>query len=789
MRMERNENSQCNYRDSYNNYWSRRDRVGESSGDLEQTADRIAMSCGLAKVLDIGSGEGALVSALLRRGVDALGVDVSSVVVARCHKRIPGRFTLGSVLALPFHDSAFHTVVSTDCMEHLAPEDVPRALKEIHRVVGCYVFLRIATTLDRDNHWHLTVGGRAWWEARCFESGFRKHPAYYKINDYESLNEDGREICILLEKIPARALASYPLASLNEERDLHMDMLRDTGERSDAHIVRYQWACNYIKPGDRVLDAACGLGYGSHIIRYLTQAEKVVGIDGSKYAVEYAIQSFTGHTVRNEYRLGMLPDALSSFEDASFDVIVSFETLEHVEDPQSLLREFNRLLSPGGRVIVSVPNDWSDETGKDPNPYHLHVYDWTRLKNELSMHFILDEAFAQTASQCKKMASQGNVWERRARSLHKVRLSEEAPADCEWWLMVAMKSPLAVKQNYTERVFNNIAQTSHPSIHYSEAYHNPWLMYAMVNVSYRLKNGEALEKLASEVMAVSSKSSNDYRAALCVKAYRVLDRCFQDTPAVGEVISQIDVVASNPSEGPMGLRWKVSLLFIKAKLLQALGHLEQAKVTFVECASHDVRPFGVHLATKTTEAWFTAGKIAYAIGDHEEARSCWERGIDSGTILLSVSLDDILINRSFPNRFNHGDGVREYIVSWDNIARCANGLSLLKLGRRLDFAVLENCFQMEYSVVTRDLIECRLQLAARTRDLVETRQILVERTEGLERASRDLVDRTRDLVETRQILVERTERLEQVTKSSFSEPRSWLIRAQILFGGNKRQKR
>lgn len=759
--MEHGKDTKLNYRAEYNAYWSQGDRIGESSGNLALTAEQIAISCGVGSVLDIGSGEGALVAALLRRGIDAQGVDVSEIVVSRCNQRIPARFTHGSVLSLPFKDRAFRTVVSTDCMEHLAPEDVPRALQEIYRITERYVFLKIATTQDRDDHWHLTVEGRAWWEAKCFEAGFRKHPAYYKINDYESLNCDGWQISILLEKIPAVALENYPLVSLNEERGLHMDMLRDTGERSDAHVIRYQWACSYIKAGDRVLDAACGLGYGAHVIRNLTQAAKVVGVDGSEYAVDYATRSFASHAVDIEYRLGMLPDVLSSYEDGSFDVIISFETMEHVASPQLLLREFYRLLTPGGRVIVSVPNDWSDETGEDPNPFHLHVYDWSRLKSELSENFILEDAFAQTASQCK-VAGKGSAWERRPRSLKQAILSEHPPEDCEWWLMTAMKSPLESTQPYEERMFANIAVSGHPSTRYSESYINPWLMHAMVNTNCRLKNGDALEKLAANVMSTSPETSHDYAAALCVMAYRALDGNAQESAAAEEFISKIDAITGIPTQGPMGLRWRVSLLFVKAKLLQALGHLDRAKLTYIDCASHDVRGFGIHLATKTTEAWFVAGRLAYATGEQEEAKFCWERGVESGSVLLSASLDEILVNRSSPNRFNHGDGVREYTLSWDNIARCANGLYLLKQAVEFDYAALENCLQTEYSTVTRDLLDARSELFSRTKELAETRQLLIERTERLEQCSEELLDRTRDLVETRQLLIERTERLEKI---------------------------
>ena len=140
---------------------SKIDQAGQFDGDLEQTADQVVMSCGLGTALDVGSGEGVLVAALLRRGVDAQGVDVSKVVVARCNKRIPGRFTHGSILSLPFEDDSFHTVVSTYCMEHLAPEDVSKALREIHRVTGLYAFLKIATSQDGDDHGHLTIEGRA----------------------------------------------------------------------------------------------------------------------------------------------------------------------------------------------------------------------------------------------------------------------------------------------------------------------------------------------------------------------------------------------------------------------------------------------------------------------------------------------------------------------------------------------------------------------------------------------------------------------------------------------------
>lgn len=225
-------NVTTDYKTQYDRYWAENDRIGESSGDLDQTADQIVTICGVARTLDIGCGEGALVAALLRRSVDAHGLDVSELVVSRCNERIANRFTHGSVLSLPFQDESFHTVVSTDCMEHLAPEDVPCALKEIYRVTGRYVFLKLATTLDRDGHWHLTVEGRAWWEIRCFEAGFRKHPLYYRINPYESLAHEGWQIIIPLEKIPINAILQYPLSALKVEAQSELALQRRASKAS-----------------------------------------------------------------------------------------------------------------------------------------------------------------------------------------------------------------------------------------------------------------------------------------------------------------------------------------------------------------------------------------------------------------------------------------------------------------------------------------------------------------------------------------------------------------------------
>ncbi|TDJ58098.1 MAG: methyltransferase domain-containing protein, partial [Planctomycetota bacterium] len=183
---------------------------------------------------------------------------------------------------------------------------------------------------------------RSWWDRTYFQAGFRKHPATLQRVGYEALESEGTRIRIVYERIPADALRQYPLESLAAERDLHMDMLRETGRRSDAHLARYALAAELAGDGDVVVDASCGLGYGAAILCEGTGVQRVIGIDISRYAVEYAQASYRSQD-RISFRLGDATD-LGFLDDDSVDMFVSFETLEHLREPRRLLAEACRVL-------------------------------------------------------------------------------------------------------------------------------------------------------------------------------------------------------------------------------------------------------------------------------------------------------------------------------------------------------------------------------------------------------------------------------------------------------------
>jgi SAM-dependent methyltransferase len=134
--------------------------------------------------------------------------------------------------------------------------------------------------------------------------------------------------------------------------------LKPTGERlvPDAqrgqlvhaeHLARYRFAAQ-LAPGRRVLDVACGEGYGTALLA-AAGAESVVGVDIDEATVEHARRRHGIDARAADVR--SLP-----FDEGSFDLIACFETIEHVEDPERALAELERVRAPGGLLVISTPN-------------------------------------------------------------------------------------------------------------------------------------------------------------------------------------------------------------------------------------------------------------------------------------------------------------------------------------------------------------------------------------------------------------------------------------------------
>jgi SAM-dependent methyltransferase len=151
-----------------------------------------------------------------------------------------------------------------------------------------------------------------------------------------------------------------------------------TGDVAEVeHLARYAWAASLVA-GKRTLDAGCGWAYGTAMFAD-AGASAAVGLDLAPTVIEVA-QKEIGDRV--ELHVG---DVVSMpFEDASFDVVVCFEVIEHLEDRAAAVRELARVLRPDGLLVISSPNR---DTSVPGNPYHVHEYTPDELRNELAAVF------------------------------------------------------------------------------------------------------------------------------------------------------------------------------------------------------------------------------------------------------------------------------------------------------------------------------------------------------------------------------------------------------------------
>lgn len=147
------------------------------------------------------------------------------------------------------------------------------------------------------------------------------------------------------------------------------------------HLMRYHFAAKILsqkKPKSKVIyDIACGSGYGASILA--EEFEQIISMDRSG---EYLLKINEKYKKKNitflQIDLNMIN--ISTFLDKvpfpKPDAIVSFETLEHVDNPKDLIDSFYTLLPPGGLLLLSTPNKTMEplKNGISKDPFHKHLF-------------------------------------------------------------------------------------------------------------------------------------------------------------------------------------------------------------------------------------------------------------------------------------------------------------------------------------------------------------------------------------------------------------------------------
>jgi 2-polyprenyl-3-methyl-5-hydroxy-6-metoxy-1,4-benzoquinol methylase len=144
------------------------------------------------------------------------------------------------------------------------------------------------------------------------------------------------------------------------------------------HRNRYRFAAHWIIGRD-ILDVACGVGYGSYLLGRYDRARRVVGVDNSAEAISFAKSCYTRPNV-----VFRCADANELVGKATFDTIVSFETLEHIDDEKRFMTVLGQMARPRCRLVVSTPNEERYPFCPRGNPYHVRHHTPVALERLLA---------------------------------------------------------------------------------------------------------------------------------------------------------------------------------------------------------------------------------------------------------------------------------------------------------------------------------------------------------------------------------------------------------------------
>ena len=185
-----------------------------------------------------------------------------------------------------------------------------------------------------------------------------------------------------------------------EEKDYSLN----SGERQTAttvdgirfdHRVRYQFAIEVLSGFEvltrmNVLDIFCGNGYGTYMISQQVPNAHITGTDASKEAIEAANEHFK--LSNNCFTLNEFPFSLPRL---AYDVVICFESLEHVERYDLFAEEIMGALRPGGKLFLSTPNDSIHSLALNPHKFHFKHYTTPEIRGLFQGIGSIDAAYGQ----------------------------------------------------------------------------------------------------------------------------------------------------------------------------------------------------------------------------------------------------------------------------------------------------------------------------------------------------------------------------------------------------------
>lgn len=171
------------------------------------------------------------------------------------------------------------------------------------------------------------------------------------------------------------------------------------------HLGRYEFAAGHIGEHMEVLDIACGIGYGTYLMAKTVPLAHVLGVDISQDALDFAESHYKCEN--NDFLQG---DCLAvDLPEQTYDLVVSFETIEHIDGDRVFFGRIFNTLKPGGRFICSTPNQDVKPFSPEKNPFHLRHYKLGEISELLTSNgFDIEGVYSQYSNNKKEVIEGAN---------------------------------------------------------------------------------------------------------------------------------------------------------------------------------------------------------------------------------------------------------------------------------------------------------------------------------------------------------------------------------------------